>query len=143
MTGVLEGQHISREDWEQSLGPYYQVDRLLPPEWSVSKSLGRRLSVVEGAPADNWCAQPEITLDQLLRQLNHLAQGMQQGCIYQGQESYFRYSQHIKEATHNCEAEQGHQYREGTVHVDDEFTGSILANVAALQQSLIGARGGQ
>ncbi len=61
---VLQGQGVSREDWEQSLGPDYRVDPLIPPEWSV----------VKGAPTDRW-QQPEITSDQLLLAAGPLGSG--------------------------------------------------------------------
>ncbi len=92
VAGVLEGQGVSREDWEQSLEPDYRVDPLMPPEWSVSKPPGQHHSVVEDALADRWRAQPEIMLDQLLQQLDHFARGMRQACSYHSQESYFRYN---------------------------------------------------
>ncbi len=53
VAGMLGGQGMSREDWEQSLWTDYRVDPLLLPEWSVSEPLGRHLSAVEGTDAHN------------------------------------------------------------------------------------------
>ena len=82
----------------------------MPPEWSVPKYPGQHLSTVEGALTERWCAEPEITLAQLLRQLDHVARGTQRSCSYQSQESYFRFKQGINKVTRAYEAEQGCQY---------------------------------
>ncbi len=58
VAGVLEGQGVSQEDWGQSPRTYYQVDSLLPPEWSVSMPPGRHLSTLEGASLEQWCPSP-------------------------------------------------------------------------------------
>ncbi len=78
--------------------------------------------------------EPEIIPAQLLRQLDHVARHMQQSCSYQSQESYLRFKQGINEATRAYKAEQGCEYQESPVHVDEELAGPILAIVAELQQ---------
>ncbi len=131
-------------EWEQSLRTDYRVDPLLPPEWSVSVPPGRHFSTLEGAPVEQWRSQPEVTPNELLRQLIRLTQGTHQGCSCQSQESYFIHSQRIKEAIHDYEAEQGHQYRKWVpVHLHGELAGTNLATVVHLQQSLRVAQGGQ
>ncbi len=62
---------------------------------------------MEGVSTDEWCAEPNVMPDQLLRQLTQLAKGTSQACSYQSQESYFRHSQLLKETICNYEAEQG------------------------------------
>ncbi len=52
VAGVLEGQGVSWEDWEQSLRTNYRVDPLPPPEWSVSVPPDQHLSTLEGASVD-------------------------------------------------------------------------------------------
>ena len=110
VAGVLEGQGMSREDWERSLGTDFRMAPLLPPEWTVSAPPGRHLSMVEGALVDQWRPQHEVTPDELLRQLTRLAHGTHQGCSYQSHKYYFRHSQRIKEVIRDYQADQGHQY---------------------------------
>ncbi len=136
VAGALVGQGVSQEDWEQSLRTDYWVDPLLSREWSVAVPPGRHLPMLEGASVDQWRPQSVVTLDEYLRQLTLLAQVTSQACRYQSQESYFRHSQRLKEAIHDYEAEQGHQYREKPLHLDGEIAGPILATVTHLQQSL-------
>ncbi len=121
----------------------YRVGTLHPPEWSVHKLPGMHLSTMEGAPVDEWHAVPDVTSDELLRQLTHLAKGTSQACSYQSQESYFRHSPWFKEAIHDYKAEQGHQYRDSPVHEGSEIVGSIIATVTHLQQELQESKNGQ
>ncbi len=129
VVGVLEHQGVSQEDWEQSQRTNYRVEPLLPPTWVVYPTPGQHLASPEGAPVDEWLAEPNITLEQLFRQLTELAKCTSQACIYQSQESYFRHSQQFKQNMHSYEAEQGLQYRERPVHLDSEIEGSIIATV--------------
>ncbi len=134
---------MSQEDWEQSLRTDYQVDPLPPPEWSVPKPPSMHLSSMEDDPVDKWRPAPQVTPDELLQQLTQFAQGTSQACSYHSQEFYFRHSQWIKESVHDDEAEQGHQYRKGPVHVDSEIVGPIITTVTHLQWELQVAKDGQ
>ncbi len=82
VAGVLAEQGMSQEDWEQSLSTDYRVDPLPPPERSVSVLPGQHLSTLEGASVDQWRPEPDITPDNLLRQLTRLTQGTSQACRY-------------------------------------------------------------
>ncbi len=82
VVGVLESGGVSQEDWEQSLRTNYRVDPLRPPDWYVSKSPGKHLSTMEGASVDEYLAEPDVTSDELLRQLTQLAWGTSQACSY-------------------------------------------------------------
>ncbi len=101
--GVLESRGMSQEDWEQSLRTDYRVEPLPPPTWVVYKPPGQHLATMEGALVDEWYAEPDVTLDQLLRQLTRLAKGTSQACSYQSQESYFRHRQRFKETMRDYE----------------------------------------
>ncbi len=66
---------VSQEDWEQSLRTNYRVEPLPPPMWVVHPPPGRHLATMEEASVDEWRAEPNVTLDQLHRQLTKLATG--------------------------------------------------------------------
>ncbi len=50
VTGVLERQGVSWEDWEQPQRTNYRVEPLHPPTWVVHRPPGRHLATLEGAP---------------------------------------------------------------------------------------------
>ena len=60
---------------------------------------------MEGGPVGEWCAEPTVTPDKLLRQLTQLVKDISQACSCHSQESYFRHSQLAKEAMRDYEAE--------------------------------------
>ncbi len=51
------------------------------------ESTYQHLATLEGAPVDEWRAEPNITVDELFRQLTTLAEGTSQACSYHSQES--------------------------------------------------------
>ncbi len=105
----------------------YRVEPLRPPTWVVYPPPCQNLATLKGVPVDEWRAEPDITADQLLRQLTTLAEGTSQACSYQSQESYFRNSQLFKEAMQRYENEQGLQYHDKPVHLDSEIAGLMIA----------------
>ncbi len=125
VANVMECHGVSQEDWEQSQEPDYWEDPLNPPTWVVCYPPGQHLATLEGAPVDEWRAEPEITADELLRRLTTLAEGTSQACSYRSQESYFRNIQVIKATIWRYEEEQGLQYREKPVHLDSAIMGPI------------------
>ncbi len=62
VTNVMEHHGVSQEDWEQSQTPDYRVDPLNPPAWVVRHPPGQHLAMLEGAPVDEWRAEPNITV---------------------------------------------------------------------------------
>ncbi len=140
VAGILESRGMSQVDWDQSLKTDYWVNPLHPLEWSVRKPPGMHLSTMEGASVDKWHAEPNVTADQLLRQLTQLAN---QAFSYQSQKSYFRHSQRFKETMRDYEAKQGLQYHDRPVHVDSKTAGSIIAAIAHLQWELQETRDGR
>ncbi len=75
VANVMKHHGARQEDWEQSQGPDYRVDPLKPPTWVVHRPPGQHLATLEGALVDEWRAEPEITVDELLRRLTMLAEG--------------------------------------------------------------------
>ncbi len=90
VTKVMEHHGISQEDWEQSQQMDYRVDPLNPPTWVIRRPTGQHLATLESASVDEWQAVPDITADELLRQLTMLAEGTSQACSYRSQELYFQ-----------------------------------------------------
>ena len=89
VANVLEYQGVAQEDWEQSQGMNYRVEPLRPPTWVIRPPPGRHLATLEGIPVDEWPAEPDITPEELLRQLTAVARGTSQACSYRSQELYF------------------------------------------------------
>ncbi len=89
VTNVLEHQGVEQEDWEQSQGTNYLVEPLRPPTWVMRPPPGWHLATLEGIPVDEWSAEPDITLEELLRRLTKVARGTSQACSYRSQELYF------------------------------------------------------
>ncbi len=135
----MEHHGVSQEDWEQSQTPDYRVDPLNPPAWVVRHPPGQHLAMLEGAPVDEWRAEPNITVDELLRQPTTLAESTSQACSYHSQESYFLNIQVVKETIQRYEDEQGLQYHEKPVHLDSAITGPITATIIHLQRELCAA----
>ena len=140
VANVMEHQGISREGWEQSQKADYRVDPLYLPEWVVYPPPGQHLATLEGASVDEWRAEPDITANELLRQLTVLAEGTSQACSHRSQESYFRSIQLVKAAIQGYENEQGLQYHEKPVHLDSAIAGRIIATITHLQQELHAAK---
>ncbi len=82
VVGVLESQGMGREDWEKSLRTDYKVEPLPQPTWVVHKPSGQHLATMESAPVGQWRVEPNVTSDQLFRQLTQLAKGTSQACSY-------------------------------------------------------------
>ncbi len=133
---VLEHQGVEREDWEQSQGPDYRVEPLNPPTWVVYPPPGHHLATLQGVSVDEWLAEPDITLDELLRWLITMVQGTSQACSYRSQELYFQIIQVVKETIRRYEEGQGLQYRENPVHLDRALVGLILATFDYHQKEL-------
>ncbi len=136
VVNVLEHQGIEREDWEQSQGPDYQVEPLMPPAWVVYPPPGQHLATLEGVSVDERPAEPDITPDELLRRLTAMAQSTSQACSYRSQESYFQNFQVVKETLRKYEDAQGLQYHKKPVHLDRDLVGPILAAFAHHQREL-------
>ncbi len=140
VANVLEHQGIEQEYWEQSQGPDYRVEPLRPPTWVVYPPPGQHLATLEGVSVDEWHAEPNITPDELLRQLTMMARGTSQACSYRSQELYFQIIQVVKETIRKYEEEQGLQYHENPVHLDRDLVGPILATFAHHQRELRATR---
>ena len=136
VANVLERQGVEREDWERPQRTDYRVDPLRPPAWVVRPPPGQHLATLEGVPEDEWLAEPDITLDELLRRLTTLARGTSQACSHRSQELYFRVIQVVKETIKNYEDEQGVQYGENAVHLDCALVGPLIVTFAHLQREL-------
>ncbi len=130
VVNVLECQGVEHEDWEQSQRPDYRVEPLRPPTWVVNPPPGQHLATLEGVAVDEWPAEPDITPDELLRQLTVVARGTSHACSYRSQELYFQVIQVVKDTIRKYEEEQGLQYRENPVHLDRELMGPIIATFA-------------
>ncbi len=87
-----------------------------------------------------WSVEPDITPDELLRQLTRMARGTSQACSYRSQELYFQKSQKVKEAMRDYEDGQGLLYQEAPVHLDRDLVGPLLATFVHLQRELRMAR---
>ncbi len=136
VANVLEHQGVKQEDWEQSQGTNYRVEPLRPPTWVIRPPPGKHLATLEGIPVDKWPAEPDITLEELLRRLTVMARCTSQACSYRSQELYFRIIQVAKETIKNYEEEQGLQYQENHVHLDRDLVGPLIATFPHLQREL-------
>ncbi len=110
------------------------MEPLRPPTWVVHPPPGQHLATLTGAPFGEWCTEPNITSEQLFRQLTKFAKGTSQACSYQSQESYFKHSQLFKETAQSYENHQ--ELINKPVHLDSEIAGSIIATVTQLQREL-------
>ncbi len=140
VANVLERQGVEQEDWEQSQGTDCRVEPLKPPTWVIRPPPGQHLATLEGAPVDEWLAEPDITPEELLRRLTAVARGTSQACSYRSQELYFQVIQVVKETIKKYKEEQGLQYRENSVHLDCDLVGPIIATFAHHQRELRAVR---
>ncbi len=123
VANVMDHHGVNQEDWEQSQGPDYRMDPLRPPTWVIHPAPGQHLATLEGVSVDEWQAELDITLDELLRWLTMVARGTSQACSYRSQESYFQTIQVVKETIQRYEDAQGLQYHEKPVHLDCTIMG--------------------
>ncbi len=140
VANVLECQGVEQEDRELSHGPDYRVDPLGPPTSVVHPPPGQHLATLEGVSVDEWHAEPDITQDELLRQLTEVARGISQACSYRSQETYFQNFQVVKETIRRYEDAQGLQYHEKPVHLVRNLVGTILATFVHHQRELSAAK---
>ncbi len=137
---VLEHQGIEQEDWERPHGTDYRVHPLRSPTWVIRPPLGQHLATLEGVPEDEWPAEQNIILEELLGRLTVMARGTSQACSHLSQELYLRVIQVVKESIKNYDNEQGLQYQENHIHLDRDLVGPLIAIFVHLQRELQAVR---